>query len=158
MKNACRRLDAVDPLVGLADPVEPGRRVTGRVHLPIGTGRDETVTARTHVVLLTVNGDAQFTLHQEKHTLGAGVGLGVLTTAAGRHLDDVLRERLGETRERAGNHPQPGVVPERQQAGDDVAHRPSWQHRVGLGEHRAVRCQFGLTRQATGRGVVGSAS
>ena len=105
-------------------------------------GGKERVAAGRQVVLVALERERQAALDDEQHALGAGVGLGPVAAAAGRHLDDVLREGLREPGQRARDHPQPGAVPERQVAGDDVAHGAARQHRVRLGEDRAVGGQL----------------
>ena len=58
---------------------------------------------------------------RKMYALGLRVEFGPLAAPAGRDLDHVLGEGLGEAGQRRARHPEPGVVPERQEAGDDVA-------------------------------------
>ena len=97
-------------------------------------------------MLLAGERHRQLALDDEQHALGAGVGFRPVAAAAGRDLHDVLRERLGKARQRPRSTQSAGLVPERQGAGDDVAHHALGNDRIGLGEHGAAGQQLGLRR------------
>ncbi|CRQ98482.1 hypothetical protein PAERUG_P45_London_17_VIM_2_12_12_02934 [Pseudomonas aeruginosa] len=149
-----RQRYAVDLLVVLADPVEAGVLAGGIAHLVVGARRNEGVAARLHGVDLALQGQAQLALDDEQHGLGVGILLRFVAATVGRQFDDVLREGLGEAGQRAGDHPHAHVVPERQVAGDDIAHHPLGNHGIGFGEHRPVGEQLGLCRVPAVRRVV----
>src|SRR5690606_8578573 len=77
-------------------------------------------------------------------------------TALGVDQQDVLRKGLGKARQRPGQHPDMGLVPARQIAGDDVAHHPPRDHRIAFGEHGAAGVQLRLRRQTVGGNGVGA--
>ena len=84
------------------------------------------------------------------------VGLRAVAAPARGDLHEVLAEGLGEARQRPGQHPEPGLLPERQVAGDDVGQRTARHHHVGLVEAGPVGGQPSLRRQAAlGRVVAG---
>ncbi len=105
-------------------------------------------------MLLTVQDQRHFAFHHEQHTFGGGVGFRLVAAATRLHFHDVLREGLGKTAERTRQHPQTGTGPERQVAGNDIAHHALGNHRVGLGEDRAVGGQLRLRRVPAGWRVV----
>src|SRR5690606_24576056 len=79
---------------------------------------------------------------------------GQIAAAPCADFDDVLRKGFGKTRQGPRQHPQPGVVPERQVAGDDVTHHALRNDGVCLGEHRAVGQQISLRGMAAMRRIV----
>jgi hypothetical protein len=101
-----------------------------------------------------VDGELHLAVNHEQHAFGTRVEFGPLAASARSDLDDVLREGLGEARQRPRNHPQSGVVPKGKVAGDDVAHHSAGQHRVRLGEHSPVGEQLSLGRMSSRRCVV----
>ena len=94
-------------------------------------------------------------LHHEDHALRLRIGFGPVAAAAGCDLHDVVREGLGETRERPRDDPEPRLVPVRQKAGDDVHHHALGDHRIGLGEDGAAGEKLGLRRVTAGGRIVG---
>ena len=62
-----------------------------------------------------------------------------------------------KTAQGARDDPKPGVLPMRQPACGDIAQGTLGDHRIGLGEHRAVGQKLLLTGVAALRCVVGSA-
>ena len=99
--------------------------------------------------------EAGMTTDHEQHALGAGVEFRALAAAAGRDFHQVLGESFGKAGERAGQDPGAGVVPERQHAGDDVAHHAFRDDRIGFGEYGPAGHQRGLGRQSTAGRVIG---
>src|SRR3712207_9056161 len=70
-----RRLDSVDALVRLADPMEASRLRSPVVQRPRSARREEDITPRLEVVLRLPDRQPEFTVHHEEHRLGARIGL-----------------------------------------------------------------------------------
>ena len=143
-------------LVGLADPVEARELVALVRDRPVGARRDVGVAARREHVPLPLELERELAGRDEHDALDPLLALGPVGAAAGRDLDDELRERRGEPGDRPREDPRPGAGEPRQVARDDVAQHALGNHRVRLGHDRAVGEQFASARAARRAGCSSS--
>ena len=100
--GVCKSIHA---LVGLANPVEPGRVGLPVAECPCGTCWEVRVPARAELMRLVLDRQLQRTLDDEKHGLGDRVGLRPLAASTRTDLDDVLRERFRKSGQRPRDDP-----------------------------------------------------
>ena len=116
--------------------------------------REEGISALSQHMGFAVQRERHFTRHDKENSLNARLSLRAIRTAALGNLSDVLRKRLCKSRQRARQNPKTGLVPKRQVAGHDIAHRAFGNDGIGVFEHSAIREQLCLRRQPARRGVV----
>ena len=136
--------------------MELQRLIGGVVDGPCAVGRDVGVAACCQGVGLVVQRQGHGAAGDKQHCLRVGVRLRAGGAAVRGDFYRVLGEGFCKSRERAGQNPDAGVGPIRQQAGDDIAVGAGGQDRVGGGEDGGADGIAVLFGQATeGEGVLG---
>ena len=143
-------IEPLDRLVSLADPMKPRDRAAVVLQRPSSPCRDIGVAALAHRMAFTCDGQGESTLDHKKHALRLRVQLRPLRAAAGLYFHDILRESFGKTAKRAGDDPEPGALPEREERRHDIAHGAAREYGISLGENRTVGQQGLLIRVAAG--------
>ncbi|MNT15595.1 hypothetical protein D3C72_1506580 [compost metagenome] len=142
-----RRLQTLDHLKRLADPVELDRRLARIAKLPAGAGRQEGKGTLSQAMLHAFELHGHFAVNDEDRRLGPCVRFRPVAAAAGLHLNDILRKSFGKTRHRPGDDPGPGAGPVRQHTCHDIGHDGFGDDRISGLEHRLARQKFRLSRQ-----------
>ena len=142
-KEGLRDVDAFDGVIGLADPVEAdsgaGSRCERSSRSP-AAGRHSRPAAGTCFSPPSVTVSSPSMTNRTPSAPASGSGRSLPPPGATSMM--YCEKRLGEARQRPRQHPDAGLVPERQGAGDDVAHHPFRDDGIGLGEHGAAGQQL----------------
>ena len=142
-----RRVEALDRLVGLANPVEAGGAVPSLRTVQSLAGGMKANPPGRRLCFLPASMTRQLALDHEQRAFGAGIGLRPVAAAAGRDLHDVLRERLGKARQRSRQHPERGSCPRTAGRWSRCPHHALGDDGIGLGEDGATGQKFGLPGQ-----------
>ena len=131
-----RYVEAVDALVGLADPVERRRPGQPVVQRPVRARRQVGVAARPQVVVPAVEGERSRPSTHEQHRLGRRVRLGVVGAAAARRPRSTywLNVSAKPVSGRASTQTA-GLLPAGEVRRDDVAHAS----RAGITAYASVK-------------------
>ena len=144
--NHLRRIHTLNRLIRLAHPVEAQRLAAAIVQSPVTPRRQIRIPAFTQHMGLRPNPQLRLPLNHKQHRLRSCIALRPVRPTPRRNLHDVLREGLRKPAHGPRQNPQTRALPERQLAGDNVAHAPFGNDRIGIGEHRPIRQQLFLPR------------
>ncbi len=142
----------------LAIPVEAGGFMPLGQKRPARAGGDIGIAARIKVKGPAIHPQRQQASGDEEHMLRPLLGIGRICAAAGLHFHHILAEGLGKAGQGARDHPEPGLAPAGQKAGDDIGKAAAWDDGIGIGENRALGHERCLRRQAALRGVIAHGS
>ncbi len=142
--------------IGLADPVKAQGLRTGVRKLPLCARGQVGIAAGGEGVGGPIHRERRRAVGDKEDGLGRGLRLGLIRTAAGGYLHQIVRKRLGKARHGPRDHPKPGAGPKGQGAGGDVTHRAFGNDGIGLREDGAIRQQLRLWRMPPCGGVVGA--